>query len=88
MLLTQQNSKLISEIEGNVFPGYYNNNPVLPDINQENLMKSEKSAFMPNKSQSLNKSTDSKVQNKRYGNVNNTKESEKKPQKVQTILNE
>ena len=29
---TDEEKKLISEIEGNTFPGYYNNNPVVPDL--------------------------------------------------------
>lgn len=29
---TEEEKKLIAEIEGNVFPGYYNNNPIIPDI--------------------------------------------------------
>ena len=29
---TEEEKKLISEIEGNTFPGYYNNNPVVPDL--------------------------------------------------------
>ena len=33
---TEEEKKLIQEIEGNVFPGYYNNNPNMPDLNNEN----------------------------------------------------
>ena len=29
---TDEEKKLIAEIEGNTFPGYYNNNPVVPDL--------------------------------------------------------
>ena len=29
---TEEEKKLIAEIEGNTFPGYYNNNPVVPDL--------------------------------------------------------
>lgn len=29
---TEEEKRLIAQIEGNVFPGHYNNNPVLPDI--------------------------------------------------------
>ena len=29
---TDEEKKLIAEIEGNTFPGYYNNNPVIPDL--------------------------------------------------------
>ena len=29
---TEEEKKLISEIEGNTLPGYYNNNPVVPDM--------------------------------------------------------
>ena len=29
---TEEEKKLIGEIEGNTFPGYYNNNPVVPDL--------------------------------------------------------
>ncbi len=29
---TEEEKKLIAEIEGNTFPGYYNNNPVVPEL--------------------------------------------------------
>ena len=32
---TEDEKKLIAEIEGNVFPGYYSNNPVIPDVNTQ-----------------------------------------------------
>lgn len=41
---TEEEKKLISEIEGNTLPGYYNNNPVvpemeMPEVNNENVNK-------------------------------------------------
>ena len=41
---TEEEKKLISEIEGNTLPGYYNNNPVVPEMempetNNENVNK-------------------------------------------------
>lgn len=38
---TEEEKKLISEIEGNTFPGYYNNNPVVPDIKEVPIEKVE-----------------------------------------------
>ena len=38
---TKEEKKLISEIEGNTFPGYYNNNPVVPDIKEVHVEKVE-----------------------------------------------
>ena len=38
---TDEEKKLIAEIEGNTFPGYYNNNPVVPDIKETTVEKVE-----------------------------------------------
>ena len=38
---TEEEKKLIAEIEGNTFPGYYNNNPVVPDLKVNNQEKIE-----------------------------------------------
>lgn len=39
--------KLIAEIEGNTFPGYYNNNPVVPDMKE--ITNNEVKVENPNK---------------------------------------
>ena len=43
---TEEEKKLISEIEGNTVPGYYNNNPVLPEI--ENTEEKNENPNKPN----------------------------------------
>ncbi|MCQ2820101.1 MAG: hypothetical protein MJ252_22780 [archaeon] len=60
---SEQEKNLIKEVEGNVFPGYYNNSPVLPDINQANLMKAQDNAFFVNTTSAGN------VQNTSQGNI-------------------
>lgn len=74
---TEEEKQLISEIEGNVFPGYYNNNPVLPDVNQANTMKAKENVFYSNQTQNIPKAT-TQVNNQRY---------EQKPKNTSTILN-
>lgn len=77
---TDEEKILISEIEGNVFPGYYNNNPVLPDINQKNTMKAlNNNQFFKN--QNVNKQPSI---NDRY----TKNENEIKNKNPTTILNE
>lgn len=38
---------MIAEIEGNTFPGYYNNNPVVPDMKE--ITNNEVKVENPNK---------------------------------------
>ena len=44
---TDEEKKLIAEIEGNTFPGYYNNNPVVPDMKE--ITNNEVKVENPNK---------------------------------------
>ena len=63
---TEDEKRLISEIEGNVFPGFDNNNQNLPDINQQNQIIS---SFGPNNNNNIDKLKGSN--NLRYSNNNN-----------------
>ena len=63
---TDDEKRLISEIEGNVFPDINNNNPNLPDINQQNQIIS---SFGPNNNNNIDKLKGSN--NLRYSNNNN-----------------
>lgn len=54
---TEEEKKLISEIEGNVFPGYYNNNPVIPETKPVEIPVENPNKIDPNLVSSLTKNT-------------------------------
>ena len=62
---TEEEKKLIQEIEGNVFPGYYNNNPNMPDLNNN------ENQFMDNKNinQNLQSESNDLVNLRESGNL-------------------
>ena len=65
---TEEEKKLISEIEGNTLPGYYNNNPVPPEIdNNENTTEQNENINKPN----IDIMNFSKKNNYGFGNTNN-----------------
>ena len=65
---TEEEKKLIAEIEGNTLPGYYNNNPVPPEIdNNENTTEQNENINKPN----IDIMNYSKKNNYGFGNTNN-----------------
>ena len=68
---TDEEKKLIAEIEGNTFPGYYNNNPVVPD-----LKMTEEKVENPNKPNInlVNISKKNKVEMRNTGKIMNQEE--------------
>ena len=65
---TEEEKKLIAEIEGNTLPGYYNNNPVPPEIdNNENTSEQIENINKPN----IDIMNFSKKNNYGFGNTNN-----------------
>lgn len=79
---TEEEKKLIQEIEGNVFPGHYNNNPVLPDI----------TGIPPDKSKEINMNAIGTVnynaEAPQEPPVMKSERYEKQEQPIKTILNE
>ena len=61
---TEEEKKLIAEIEGNVFPGYYSNNPVIPDVKVQ-----EEKIENPNKA---NINVNEIARNNNFGNKRST----------------
>ena len=70
---TEEEKKLIAEIEGNTFPGYYNNNPVVPD-----LKVTEEKVENPNKPNIdlVNISKKNNIEMKNTGKIMNAEEYE------------
>ena len=73
---TKEEKKLIQEVEGNVFPGHYNNNPVLPDVSGIVKQKPKENPNLPYTSEINEPNVMKSV---RY-------ENQEKP--IKTILNE
>jgi chromosome segregation ATPase len=66
---TEEEKKLISEIEGNTLPGYYNNNPVLPEIESNEITNEQNiNVNKPN----IDLMNISKKNNYGYNNFGNT----------------
>lgn len=64
---TEEEKKLIAEIEGNVFPGYYNNNPIIPDIKPIDI--EVKKSVLPELSSNVNVNKPDINLNKLYQDV-------------------